>query len=275
MISFGGVAAKGKKGDLVMKNYTIKILFVATVTLLFSGNGAFSAYFGTYCQQDFEDGWASTIDQAWRHCNRFNNEMDDTDTRIFYRNLHSARDEFETDNDQNGLERVGLAYVHTHGGSSWGTNKAVWAMWDYWVVADSRDMWLGNENYGLSILASYACLTHTVNDGHAWYRWSRPFKGGMRYTVGSHGHLNGGRYTNECGREFADNLQDGDVIKHAWRKAVREPFVEQDATAIASGIDADDCHLRRDNMRWQNYGDYPRRRNDNMNHICWTWWDNL
>lgn len=259
-----------------MKTPTIGIIICASASLLLSATVAFSAYFGTYCQQEFEDGWQSTLNRAWRHCSRFNDKMDDTDTRLFYRNLHSARDEFEVDNDQNGLERVALAYVLTHGGASWdGEQKAAWGMWDNGVVADSRDMWLGNESRGLSILASYSCSTHTVNDGNAWFRWSKPFKGGMRYTVGSHGDLWSGPPTDECGREFADNLQDGDVIKHAWRKAVREPFVEQDATAIASGINAADCHSRRDGMRWSNYLDYPRRRDPNMNHICWTWWNNL
>lgn len=259
-----------------MNLITLKGMLSVLVVLLCSTTVALSANFGTYCQQEFEDAWQLTLLRGWRHCSRFNNEMDDTDTLIFYRNLHSARDEFETDNDQNGLERVGLAYVHTHGSGSWGdVQKAAWMMWDENVVADSRDMWLGNENYGLSILASYACQTHMVNDGNAWFRWNKPFKGGMRYTVGSHNILWFGPTTDECGREFADNLQDGDVIKHAWRKAVRESGVEQDATAIASGYDGEDCHHRRDTMRWQNYGDYPRRRDDRMNHICWTWWNNL
>lgn len=248
---------------------------LATLLLLWAG-ATIAANFGTYCQEEHENDWQSEGSNIWRQCERFNNELDDTDDLIFYRNLHSARDEFETDNDQNGLERVGLAYVNTHGAKSYdGQQKAAWAMWDDNVVADSRDMWLGNENYGLSILASYACNTHEMNDGHAWFRWSRPFKGGMRYTIGSHGDLGDGRLTNECGREFADNLQDGDRIRHAWRKAVREPFVDQDATAIASGIDRSDCHSRRSGMRWQNYGTYPRRRNGDMNHLCWTWWNNL
>ena len=251
---------------------------ITLVFIIMLGTPALAADFGTYCQQEYEDGWLREVRDAWRHCSRFNNELDDTDTRIFYRNLHSARDEFETDNDQNGLERVDLAYIFTHGArsSDSGDHKAVWGMWDVDVFADSWDMWLGNENRGLSILASYVCETHTVEDGNAWTRWRNPFKGGLRYTVGSHDLLySGSRVTDECGREFADNLQDGDVIKYAWKKAVREIIVDQDATAIASGSNAEDCHNRRDNMTWQNFSSYPRRRGDNMNHICWTYWNNL
>lgn len=246
------------------------------VVIIILSNTALAATFGTYCQREFEDNWQAELSYAWRHCSRFNNELDDTDTRIFYRNLHSARDEFETDNDQNGLERVDLSYVVTHGGRSWsGDQKAAWAMWDNGVVADSWDMCLGNENRGLSILASYACQTHTVSDGNAWTRWRRIFLCGLRYTVGSHDLLYDSRNTDECGEEFADNLQDGDVIKYAWKKAVREPWADQDATAIASGSDSQDCYHRRDNMTWQNFSDYPRRRFDNMNYICWTSWENL
>lgn len=257
-----------------MKKLVAVIATSLSVVNIILGNTALAATFGTYCQQEYENDWQDETSQTWRHCSRFNNELDDTDTRVFYRNLHSARDEFEADNDQNGLERVDLAYVVTHGGVS--AIRAWWDMWDDSVRAFSSNMWLGNENHGLSILASYACDTHRFADGNnIWTRWRNPFKGGLRYTVGSHDLLYSGRRTNECGDEFADNLQDGDVVKYAWKKAVRESGVDQDATAIASGRDSEDCHLRRDNMTWQNFSTYPRRRDNDMNHICWTWWENL
>lgn len=247
-----------------------------TVAIALLTRTAPAAEFGTYCQEAFENGWAVELRYAYRTCRRFNEELEETDTRLFYHNLEGARWRFETDNDQNGLERVHLAFVLTHGGRDLdGDQKAVWAMWDEWVDANSWNMRLGNEGRGLSIFASYACETHTVGDGHAWERWRNPFKGGLRYTVGSHGNLATGLPTDECGQEFADNLQDGDVIYEAWRKAVREPSVDQDATAIASGYDAPDCYNRRDNMTWQNFSSYPRRRDDNMNFICWWSWNDL
>jgi len=231
--------------------------------------------YGTYGQETYEGNWQAPMEEVWRHCRKFNDRMSDEATRLFYRSLVSRVEEFEA-HDSAGLDSVDLAYVLTHGAANTdGEPWAHWAMWDRDVRAVGRRMRLGNSGRGLSIFASYACDTHAFQDSNVWERWLYMFNGGLRYTVGSHGLLWWGRQTNECGREFAEDMQDGDVIKEAWRKALREPFVDQDATAIATGLDAADCHTRRDNMTLQNFGRYPRRTYSDMRHMCWTWWNNL
>jgi len=250
------------------------ILFGA---LMLTATGASSrARFGTYCQQKFQNNWQTGFNYAWARCSRFNNELDDTDTKVFYRNLHGAKDEFEVDNDQNGMERVHLVYVNTHGGYMWhGRKNAVWAMWNNGVVARSKSMYLGNENYKLSILASYACQTHKTSDDGVWVRWIRIFKGGLRISTGSHGTLWDGYTTDECGEDFADDLQGRMKIKYAWKSALSDWKVDQDVAVFASGTSANNCHSRKNHMKWQNFGSYPRLRNNNVHKICWTTWNNL
>ena len=46
------------------------------------------------------------------------------------------------------------------------------------------------------------------------------FRGGLRMALGSQDKLYDGVTTNECGEDFADNLQDGDSIKWAWLTAM-------------------------------------------------------
>ncbi|MDJ0767019.1 MAG: DUF6345 domain-containing protein [Myxococcota bacterium] len=229
--------------------------------------------FGTYCQQSYEDNWQGTIDDAWERCSRFNDELAQTDVKVFYRNLHSARDEFETDNDDDGLERVSLAFVHTHG--TYTSQNAEWTMWDKNVSARSTSMKLGNEDVKLSILASYACKTHYRADGNLWDRWSRIFKGGLRMSVGSHGYLWDGYTTDECGEDFADNIQGSMTIKNAWKSAVSDWKVDQDAMVFASGETTSQCRPRRDNMTWHNFPNYSRITDGDVHSICWVYWDNL
>jgi len=42
-----------------------------------------AARFGTRCQKEFQGGWLETLPEMWNRCARFNNELDDTDTKVF------------------------------------------------------------------------------------------------------------------------------------------------------------------------------------------------
>jgi hypothetical protein len=241
---------------------------------------AFAAYFVTYCQEEYEDDWQDELHYSWEHCTYFNNELDDTDTKVAYRNLHSAKDEFELLNDENGLERGNLAYVKTHGGRS--CSSAKWAMWNEDVLAytnrnSTERMYLGNEDRMLSILSSYACWTHDIDDGDTcvWNRWAYTFKGGLRISTGSHGDLWDGPTTDECGEDYADDLQGGMTIKNAWKSALEDWATDQDVAVFASGMGESNCVSRKNNMTWQNFGNYSRLRDSSVKYLCWTIWRNL
>src|SRR5690554_3589528 len=75
-----------------------------------------AARFGTGCQADYQNNWQNELPNVWKRCGWFNNELDDTDTKVFYYNLHNAKWWWETGGDQITLDNVNLFYASTHGG---------------------------------------------------------------------------------------------------------------------------------------------------------------
>lgn len=260
------------------KRYSIRFLLLtlAAISLIaFDVDYAQArARFGTMCQSDFQNGWCNTLPNVWNHCASFNNELDDTDTKVFYYNLHGAKWTWEQGGDSNFLDGVNLFYANTHGGG-W-SDKSVWAMWNDGVTADSIKMRLGDNNFGLSILATYACETLKFDDGKMWTRMGPIFRGGLRIAVGSHDKVYDSTTTDEVGEDFADNLQGSNTIKYSWKDAVSDWYVDNDATIMSTGKDKADCENRRDNMKWQNYSSgYPRLRDNQIGWYCYWYWNNL
>jgi len=248
-------------------------LSAAGLLLAATQNAQAVARFGTECQADYQNGWQTTLGNSWKRCEWFNNELDDTDTKVFYYDLHGAKSYFETTNDQVELDNVHLTYVNTHGGG-WAT-KSVWAMWNQDVLADSTNMRLGDESYGLSILSTYSCETLKHNDDKMWTRMGAIFRGGAKMSTGSHDKLYDSITTDEVGEDYADNLQGGDKIKYAWKDANSDWATDQDVTIMATGTNKSNCHSRRDNMKWQNFGSYARLRDGDNGWYCYSSWNNL
>jgi len=223
---------------------------------------------GVACQKSYQNGWQNTLHYAWNNCSGFKNEIGNVQ---FYYNLVGAEPYWETTWDQYEPETVDIYYSETHGGA-W-DGRAVWAMWDDGSLASSNQMWLGNENQGLSILSTYSCAT-LQHDGIVG-RYDSVFAGGLRYTTGSHDKFYDGLTTDEVGEDYADNLKDGDSIRYAWRDGVSDWYHDQDATVLTTGYTLSECKSRRSGMKWTNYGSYPRRRDGDVNWYCWTWWNNL
>ncbi len=232
-----------------------------------------AARFGTGCQSDYQSNWQTKLSHVWKRCGWFNNELDDTDHKIFYYNLHGAKWWWETGGDQLTLDKVNLFYSSTHGGA-W-SNKSVWAMWDNGSLADSSRMRLGDESYGLSIFATYSCETLKFNDGRMWTRMGPIFRGGLRIALGSHDKLYDSITTDETGEDFADNMQKRHTLKYAWKDANSDWATSQDVTVMATGTSSANCASRRDNMKWQNYTSYGRLRNGAIRYYCYRYWNNL
>jgi hypothetical protein len=241
--------------------------------LLFASAALGAARFGTGCQRDFQNSWQVQLDYVWNRCGWFNDELDDTDSKIFYYNLHGAKWWWETGGDQLTLDNVNLFYASTHGGG-WAT-KSVWAMWDQNQLADSLNMRLGDEASGLSIFATYSCETLKFSDGKLWTRMGPIFRGGLRFAAGSHDKLYDGVTTDETGEDFADNLQKGYTIKSAWKDGNSDWWADQDAAVMATGTNQANCENRRDTMKWQNYTSYPRLRDNQIGWYCYWYWNNL
>ena len=229
--------------------------------------------FGTGCQKTFQNGWQDKLTYAFTRCARFNNELDDTDSKIFYYNLENAEWWWEGAGDQDTLDNVHLFYGNTHGGTT--SNRSIWAMWDEDMDADSTDMRLGNESYGTSIFSTYSCETLKYGDDKLWTRMGPIFRGGLRYATGSHDKVYDSITTDEVGEDYADNLQKQKTIKYAWKDANSDWAASQDLTVVATGTNPSNCHSRRDNMKWQNITTYARLRDGQIGWVCRASWNNL
>jgi len=248
-------------------------VFAMLVVLLLSQAVFGAARFGTGCQSDYQNGWQNTLSYVWNRCGWFNDELDDTDTKVFYWNLHNASWWWENAGDQSWVDNVNLFYASTHGGGWW--DESVWAMWNQDQLASSSRMRLGDESYGTSIFATYSCETLKFNDGRMWVRMGPIFRGGLRIALGSHDKLYDGITTDETGEDFADGLQSSWSIKYAWKDANSDWATDQDVAVMATGTNSADCANRRDNMTWQNYPSYPRLRDNAIGYYCYWYWDNL
>jgi Family of unknown function (DUF6345) len=233
------------------------------------------AWFATECQQDFQDKWLKTLPGTWDRCKWFNQELNDTDLHHYYYNLDGAKDRWEDAADQWFMDDVDLLYASTHGGAWTNPTMSVWSMWNYKTRANSTSMRLGDESWNLSVLATYACETFKTSDGNHWKRLGPMFKGGLRFGLGSHDKVYSGDTTNEVGEDFADGLQKGKSFKYAWKDGNSDWWVDNDLTAMTTGANADDCHNRRANMKWQNFRNFPALRDGQIGWRCWSKWDDI
>jgi hypothetical protein len=248
-----------------------------TGALVLAVSAAAASRFGTMGQQTFQNGWKDKIYYVWERCSRFNDELDGTDTKVFYTNLHDMVTHWHWDEDYILVEDVDLFFANTHGGVKPGWAR--WAMWNENRYAESRYMDLGkppagSTSPGLSIFATHACKTHYSADGNLGDRWYPPFKGGLRMALGSHGTLYSWWINNEDAERFADYLQDGSTIKNAWRDGLRDWGPLQDISVLATGVNCDCCKARKAGMTWQNYSTYNRVRGTAIGCFCWTHYTN-
>jgi hypothetical protein len=246
---------------------------VLGLVALAAGTAAAAARFGTECAEQYQNGWQNTLPYSWARCSGFNDELDDTDTKVFYWDLNGAKYYWETNGDQYEPDFVHLFYANTHGGGWW--DKSVWAMWNQGSLADSQNMRLGDESFGTHIFATYACETMRYNDGRFWVRMGPIFRGGVKYAMGSHDKVWMGWTTDEVGEDFADNLQKGEYLWSAWANGNSDWYFDQDITAMATGANSGDCNNRLYYMKWQNFGSYGRLRDGQIGWWCGYAWDNL
>lgn len=238
--------------------------------------------FGAYCQKSFQNGWADTLNNVNELCGWFVSQMDETASKIFYFNLVGKKFYLEQNGDHqpanDSADDVELLWIGTHGAISSTGNRALFAMWDEDVSADSTNMRYGDSpapGGGVDILAAHSCDVLKHNDDKLAVRWGSALRGGLRMIVGSHDTLNDSVTTNEVGEDFADEIQHKASYRNAWKYAVSDIYSSQDATVVATGTSSSNCASRRDGMNWENSQTYARLRDGAIDKTCWWYWDNL
>jgi len=172
---------------LLTKKGTIACAVAASLSGI--ATEASAARFGTYCQGAFQNDWVAPLSEIPTTCGWFNDELDDTDQKVFYYNLVGKKPYLESGGDHqpnnDSADDVDLLFIDTHGGVgiSGGNHFAGMAMWNQNTDAISTNMRLGDSAWwggGLAILAAYAChqLQH---DNYTWNRWHTAIEGGPKF----------------------------------------------------------------------------------------------
>lgn len=256
---------------------------IAVLAVLFLAFTAFAnaqiyhspMHVGIRCQDDFEGNWANTIDTYSMCGGNFLPTIQRTDWVDFYFNLHGASvafkngDPAETCNGCGGADSVDFFFMNTHGGN-WSNTDAVYAMWDWWSVASTANMRLGEAGQQLKILATYACDTFQTSDGHFIDRWYPAFAGGLRVGLGAHDLVYDGN--SQKGTEFASRMQDGEPIGQAWNEAVWYADNNNHPSVAVTGVNSDDCWNRMGanlaSVQWT-----PSLRDGQIGYVCWAGWN--
>jgi hypothetical protein len=261
--------------------YAIRLAAFLAILLAAEPSWA-KARFGARCQSQFQGDWQKPLTYAYERCSWFVDELDDTDTRVFYQDLKSARNRFSScDHCSAGVDTVRLLYVHTHGGVK-GVDARLAMQENDSLARSSSDGWrFGDEATRVAFFAQYACKTLSDGDDEMWSRWRKAFRGGLLLALGSHDKLWDGVTTNETGEDFADDLQDGKTVKWAWFDGNGDWWSDQDVKIVATGSDESpfskfECVLRRDALTWQNFTSavFPRWRDDDVDRWCSSKIDN-
>jgi len=143
------------------------------------------------------------------------------------------RDSAQGGVDSSFADNVDLFFLCTHGNN---TGDSIYLAYDAqqteWHSNSTR--WkLGDGD--LEWLALYACRTLPVSSVD---RTCNHFFYGLHMVLGSHDSLWDSWTTEECGRDFAQNLKDGDRVADAWLDGLSDWWCDQNAL-VASAERAD------------------------------------
>jgi hypothetical protein len=227
-------------------------------------------HIGIRCQSDYQNNWNPTID-AYTMCgNNFKNTISSTDTIDFYFNLHGAVPAFvngngaETCTPCGGVDSVDFFLMYTHGGIESDTN-AIFGMWDFQSLARTSPMRMDR----LQVFVAYACDTFRTSDGHFWDRWGPAFRGGLKIGLGAHDLFWDGNP--QKGKDFASRMQNGEAIGLAWLEAVWYADNRNNPSAVATGINANDCY-RRAGANLATVQQIGAIRDNQIGYVCWSEW---
>jgi len=236
--------------------------------------------FGTHSTESYQNSYQAPLPGADTCISRMNTELTvwwrNPSTQKFWYNLQGKQYYWHETGDQatNSLESVDMFVTFTHGGAT-SSAHSEWAMWDYWALASSDSMRLGDEGVGTSIFTQFSCDTLRI-DSYTWARWDSVFAGGLRAALGSHGDLHWGEAEYDVGKVFAQYMTLGNTLKTSWAAGWDLTIYDnQDVAVMFTGSNQSDCESRRDNMTWNNFGSYPRLQDGAISYWCYWYWDDI
>jgi len=171
--------------------------------------------------------WSFNIGNGyWEHLNH-------SGANSFYYARQDCWEADMRDVTQGGLDlplydNLDIGFIVTHG-NNWGDSirLAYNCRNDNWVSDSTRWKFNNTTNW----IVMYACDTlphgHEANTCHRFFY-------GLHQVLGAYAHLYDGWTTEECGRDFADDLNDGDTMTAAWLDACADWYCSQHPEAVAA-----------------------------------------
>jgi len=175
-----------------------------------------------------------TLSYTFNLCNGVWNKLNTGDSRNFYFGRTDCWEQDLRDVGQGGLDssygdNVDLFFLCTHGNNSGSSVILAYDTAQQWWHSDTTKWKLGDRN--LEWLALYAC--RTLPFSAIWDTCSRFFYG-LHMVLGSHDSLWDCWTTEECGRDFAQNLKDGDRVSDAWLDGLSDWWCDQNALVASA-----------------------------------------
>ena len=253
------------------------LIIMAGVTMIMSFTSPAMAapiHFGVRCQDDFQNGWAPTVDVV-AGCEDFISQIQPFHPVDFAFNLHGAQTDFyfghpgETCNACGGVDSVDFFYMSTHGGVN--GPFAAYAMWDDNTFAYTNSMRLGDSGKQVKALATFSCDKFKNDDGQFVNRWGKAYAGGLKIGVGGHDLL----YTDNdqsAMQDFATLMVEGATIGSAWLNAVYNDNNDNHPAVANTGTNSSNCWSRQ-GVTLGGLMSESVLRDGKIGYYCWTDWN--
>ena len=233
-------------------------------------------HFGVATESSYQDNWNVTLDYSTENGSEFGSRLAENNTWDWqFTTLQWGKPYFEETGDAwwSGIDTVHALYTNTHGNVN--SSTAYMAMWEKDTFAYTTAMRLGDDSVGLGLLAAYACHLLKFDDGLLPTRWGNALRGGLYYLMGSQDIVYDGWTLSDTGEQVAENLNDGDLLYHAWFDGVGDCCYDQDGAVVSTGRSLGECEARRDNTQWPNIMAYVRLRDSDVQWQCWRYLNDI
>jgi hypothetical protein len=155
----------------------------------------------------------------------------------------------------NNIDNVHFMFTSTHGGNWNNTHHLAFAVQHQYCLSSSQQMLMGPRM--LKWIVFDCCqMVLNVDSGHIVSTWGGPMSGGVHLIFGFIGNGTDSWWNDDLGSDFGDDVRHGNRLANSWLDEAYSWWLNDDAIAIAAGVDRNDAINRRENesIDWRDFG---------------------